>query len=171
MIGFYPANVRRASVLLGALLVAACAGSKHTSTPSTPSAPGSTSQAAPPVTTIRTTRTGTTRTRTPRTRRTARSATKTAASVNARVPARFTITAGGGVTPPTVTVPAHFAVGLSVTSGDGRPHRAVLRGNSLAVPVHGHASRLLRGLPAGSYPLKVDGVPRGMLTIGGSPGP
>ncbi len=92
-------------------------------------------------------------------------------AVNARVPATFTIKPGGTVTPPTITVPAHFRVQLTVISGDGRTHRVVLHGQSLAVPAHGQASALFHALPTGNYPLQVDGAPRGVLTIGGAPGP
>jgi hypothetical protein len=65
-------------------------------------------------------------------------------------------------------------VALTVTSGDGHPHRVVLRTPTrytLTVPAHGHASILLTGLKVGSYRLDVDGTARGTLVIGGAPGP
>jgi hypothetical protein len=87
------------------------------------------------------------------------------------VPARFTIRPDGSMTPPTITVPAHLPIELVVISGNGRGHRAALRGISLAVPAHGQASTLIRGLAAGSYPIRVDGASRAALVIGGAPGP
>jgi hypothetical protein len=150
---------------LAAVFLAGCGGAKSTSSSSAPT----TSLTSPPLTTTsQTTRTETTVTLTPTTTATTTTATT---AVNARVPARFTIEPGGRATPPTITVPPHFAVELIVVSGDGRPHRAVLHGESLPVPVQGQASTLLRSLPAGSYPLRVDGARRGTLVIGGSPGP
>jgi hypothetical protein len=43
--------------------------------------------------------------------------------------------------------------------------------HALAVPAHGRATVLLRGLGLGRYALDVDGVARGALVIGGAPGP
>jgi hypothetical protein len=60
---------------------------------------------------------------------------------------------------------------LTVVSGDGRAHRAVLKGNDLAVPAHGRASVLLTGLKNGRYALDIDGVAEGTLIVGGAPGP
>jgi hypothetical protein len=87
------------------------------------------------------------------------------------VPARFTILTGGSVNPPTITVPAHFPVELIVISGDRRRHEAALGRRSLTVPARGQASTLIHGLRSGSYRLQVDGTPRGVLVIGGAPGP
>jgi hypothetical protein len=85
------------------------------------------------------------------------------------VPARFTIAADGSVTPATITIPAHLPVELIVVS-DGQPHRITLR-TTFSVGAHGQAEKLIDGLKAGSYPLKVDGAAKAVLTIGGSPGP
>jgi hypothetical protein len=87
------------------------------------------------------------------------------------VPATFTIKPGGGVAPPTIIVPPQFPVELTVVSGDGRAHRVVLHGRSLTVPAQGRAETLINGLRAGSYPLRIDGAPKGTLVIGGAPGP
>ncbi|MGI8428529.1 MAG: hypothetical protein ACR2OB_04335 [Solirubrobacteraceae bacterium] len=43
--------------------------------------------------------------------------------------------------------------------------------HTLVVPARGRASVLLAGLRSGRYELKVDGVVRGALVIGGQPGP
>ena len=60
---------------------------------------------------------------------------------------------------------------LTVVSGDGRAHRAVLKGHELAVPAHGRASVLLTSLKNGRYALDIDGAPKGALVVGGAPGP
>ena len=70
-----------------------------------------------------------------------------------------------------MTAPAHIPVLLTVVSGDGRAHRAVLRKHELMVPAHGRASVLLTGLKDGRYPLDIDGAPKGALVVGGAPGP
>jgi hypothetical protein len=89
------------------------------------------------------------------------------------VPARFTILSSGSVSPPTVTIPAHLPVELIVISNGGA-HRITLRTphpTTLTVQAHGQAEKLIDGLPAGSYPLHVDGAAKAVLTIGGAPGP
>ncbi len=63
---------------------------------------------------------------------------------------------------------------LTVVSGDGRAHHAVLQTPSphaLTVPGHGRASILLTGLKNGRYALDIDGAPKGALVVGGAPGP
>jgi hypothetical protein len=63
---------------------------------------------------------------------------------------------------------------LTVVSGDGRSHRAVLRTpvpHELMVPAHSRASILLTGLKNGRYPLDIDGAAKGALVVGGTPGP
>ncbi len=95
-------------------------------------------------------------------------------STNARVPATFTIASGGQVSPSTVSAPAFLAVQLTIVSHDGQAHQVLLRTptpHKLAVAAHGHATVLIPGLRAGSYPLEIDGAARGALTIGGEPGP
>jgi hypothetical protein len=147
---------------LGALALTACGGSKSTSTSLT------TTTAAtfpPPTTTTRTTPTQTSTTSVTKT-----SASTPTGSINVRVPARFTILPGGSVTPPTVTIPAHLPVELIVVS-NGQPHRITFRTTTFTIAPHQQAEKLIDGLKAGSYPLKVDGTAKAALTIGGSPGP
>src|SRR5947209_6946898 len=59
------------------------------------------------------------------------------------------------------TGPLRTPAGPSTTS---RPVR-------LTVAAHGHASTLIGGLRAGTYPILVDGRQRATLAIGGEPGP
>ncbi len=76
--------------------------------------------------------------------------------------------------PPQITAPAFLAVQVSVTSADGRAHRVLVKTpqpHTLTVPAHGHAAVLLRGMRAGQYQILVDGSARGLLVIGGEPGP
>jgi hypothetical protein len=81
---------------------------------------------------------------------------------------------GGALSPPLVSAPASVTIALTVVSSDGRAHRVRLRspnGPMLVVRAGGRASALLSALKAGSYPMYVDGVRRGALVIGVSPGP
>jgi hypothetical protein len=61
-----------------------------------------------------------------------------------------------------------------VISGDGAPHKVLLRtpvSHSLSVPANGRGSILVPGQRAGNYPMYIDGSPHGELMIGGEPGP
>ena len=90
------------------------------------------------------------------------------------MPATFVVRAGGRLSPGSVSAPAFLALQLTVVSADGRPHRALLRTptpHSLTVPAHGRASVLIPGQRAGRYVLDIDGHPRGLVMIGGEPGP
>jgi hypothetical protein len=73
-----------------------------------------------------------------------------------------------------ISIPAKFAIELTVVSGDGRVHNAVLRTMTaypLTVPAHGRTSLRVPGQRAGQYALDVDGRRRATLLIGVSPGP
>jgi hypothetical protein len=93
------------------------------------------------------------------------------ALAGARVPARFTLGPGGRLSPPAVYVPAHIPVEVTVVSHDRRAHRVRVAQRLLTVAADGRASMLIRALPVGSYRIRVDGVTRGVLHIGGAPGP
>ncbi len=95
-------------------------------------------------------------------------------SANARVPATFTISRSGSVSPRTVSAPAFLAISLTVVSGDGKHHQVrvlTLAPHVLNVPAGGRASTLIGGLKAGDYTVQIDGKPRAKLVIGGEPGP
>ncbi|HET6871258.1 MAG TPA: hypothetical protein VFH80_35425 [Solirubrobacteraceae bacterium] len=124
----------------------------------------------PPITTTATTTARTTPPRTTTTSTTKTTASASTGSTNVRVPARFMILASGSVTPPTITIPAHLPVELIVIS-NGQAHRIALGSTKLTVQPHAQAEALIDGLKAGSHPLKVDGAPKAVLTIGGEPGP
>jgi hypothetical protein len=184
---------------MAALVIAGCGGSKpttstssttnssasstttSTSTPTTPTTPGTTSTPATKTPTTTTQGSGGVSAQPSTTGASGGSSPGTkvknpaGGSGNARVPATFTIRAGGSVTPPTVSAPAFLAVQLTVVSGDGRPHKVGIQTppsqRALSVPAHGHASVLLPGLKAGDYAVQIDGVPRAKLVIGGEPGP
>lgn len=90
------------------------------------------------------------------------------AGTNVRLPARFTILPSGAVSPSAVAVRAHSPLELIVVSGDGRAHRALLHipgAKQLRVPANGPAEQLVPALPAGTYPLSIDGRPRGALYV------
>jgi hypothetical protein len=147
---------------LGTLALAGCGGSKSSTTAPAPSTTTATKTA--------TTTTPTTRAQTSTTATTRSTATTSTASINVRVPARFTIGADGAVSPPTVTIPANLPVELIVVS-NAKMHRITLRTIAFTIGPHQQVEKLIDGLKAGSYPLKVDGAAKAALTIGGSPGP
>jgi hypothetical protein len=178
--------VRRIAVLLCALLLATSVGcgtsrshaSTTTRTSATSTAPATqtpTQTATQTATqTESETATGTPPTGTETTTNPGAPASGGAPPENARIPATFTIVTGGALRPPTITAPAHLPVQVTVISGDGRAHKAVLHTPTayvLAVPAHGRATVLIADLKSGHYPLVVDGTARGALDIGGSPGP
>ena len=186
-------------VLIAALAIAGCGGSKHasstsgvvttsstpatSSTPTTPSTPSASPTTAPhtpkPKAKTKTSISGGVSAQ-PSPGPSGGSSPGTAASDpaggsgNARVPATFTIRAGG-VSPATVSAPAFLAVQVTVVSGDGQQHTVVVelpgRHRTLSVPAHGRASVLLPGLKAGDYPVEIDARPSATLIIGGEPGP
>ncbi len=188
--------MRRLAILLGAALLfaaAGCGGSRSSDSSSTVSRSGTaplellTATAAPPTAPETSPPTGTTTTSVappPTTSSTASATTSTTSSTapartpppptDERLPATYTINAGGSLNPPVVTAPPQIPVQLTVVSADGRSHRVLLRtpvAHALAVPAHGRATVLLTGLKLGRYALDVDGVARGALVIGGAPGP
>jgi len=97
-----------------------------------------------------------------------------APDTDVRLPAKFTIRAGGVLDPPQIGAPKHTDVAMTVVSGDGmshtfgldtpRPHLAmVLSGRPIKL--------LLKGLLNGTYAVEIDRVKRGALVIGAAPGP
>lgn len=96
------------------------------------------------------------------------------APTHVRIPATFTVTASGTLTPPVITVPAALPIEVTVTSGDGNPHRVELgtpAPHSFSVPAGGKGSVLVSKLHKGTYPVDVDGSPKGSLLVGAAPGP
>jgi hypothetical protein len=164
-------RLRASSVFLGVLasvLLAACGGASGP-TPTTATAAGSRSAGA-----SATTAAGSASAAEHAATSTAARAFGPSSSSGPRLPATFTITAGGSLTPPTVSSPASVPVELTLVSGDGRAHRVVLASatrRSLAVPAAGRASMLVAGLKVGRYAIVVDGTARGTLVIGVNPGP
>ena len=87
---------------------------------------------------------------------------------NVRLPARFTILPSGSLSPRTRIVPAHIALELIVVSQDRRAHRALLHipaAQEITVPPQGRVEQLIPALPPGTYPLSIDGSPRGALRV------
>jgi hypothetical protein len=97
--------------------------------------------------------------------------TTTTGASNVRLPATFTITAGGRLVPRVISAPAGVTVELTVISGDHKAHRVALYSASLSVPAGGKATALLASLRNGRYPIEVDYSYRGALVIGAQPGP
>jgi len=90
------------------------------------------------------------------------------------VPATFTVTAGGGLRPRTITVPPFLAVELSLAAQDGRPHRLMVQTtppHALHVRAGARTSTRIHGLRAGRYAVRLDGRRAGTLIAGGEVGP
>ncbi len=92
----------------------------------------------------------------------------------ARLPATFTITSGGGLAPTAVSLPAVGSVTFTVISRDARAHHVALHMPSgmpgVTVVADGRATALLRGIKPGRYVVDVDGLARGLVLVGGTPG-
>ena len=85
--------------------------------------------------------------------------------------ATLTVRAGGVVRPTALTVPTSTPIELTLVSADGHPHHVILQRSGtriLAVPAHGRINQRVGGLKAGRYALKVDGVTRGAVLVGGA---
>lgn len=91
----------------------------------------------------------------------------------AQLPATFTITAGGGLDPTAVSLPAVRAVKFSIVSRDGRTHHVLLRMTAgprgLTVAGHHRATLVLRGVAPGRYVIDVDGLARGVVLVERTP--
>jgi hypothetical protein len=164
----------RAAAVLLALTLAACGGaSKRTTTPTTTTTATAPAAGPSPTATAPAAGPSPTATQAPAPQPSGGAAPSPPAA-HANVPALFTVIAGGALRPPTISVPAAVPVELTVVSGDGHAHTAVLRSpapRTLKVPAGGRASVLITGLRPGTYTLELDGANRGSLVIGAHPGP
>jgi hypothetical protein len=159
-------SLRPLLLLLAAVLAGACGGS-----PKQPSITGSGALAPSASSSATSTSPSTTKHKRRSHRRSALHPAKPSA---VRLPATYVIRPGGMLSPPLVSAPASVTIALTVVSTDGRAHRVRLRSPGspvLTVPAGGRASALISAPKAGSYPMYVDGVRRGALVIGVSPGP
>jgi hypothetical protein len=98
----------------------------------------------------------------------------TAPNTNVRIPAVFTIAAGGAVTPPLIAAPANVTIELQLHNQDAKAHRVTLsvpRFGGVAVPAHGTTTTDVTGAPKGSYRLLIDGAPKARIVVGAVPGP
>jgi hypothetical protein len=171
--------------LLTALLIAACGGSSHSSSSasSASSASSTTSTASPATNATSTvsagpsTTTATTSARppeVPKNRALRHSSKPTVPNTNVRIPAAFVIRAGGGVTPPLISVPAHVTVELELHNEGAKARTVQLsvpNAGAAAVPAHGVTTITVTGLSKGTYRLLVDRVARARIVIGAVPGP
>jgi hypothetical protein len=154
---------------LAALALAACGGSSHSS-----SSAAATNQTHSATVTA----SATVNTASSSSAPTSTTATTTSTSTkdtNVRLPASFTIHAGGVLTPPSIAAPKHTDIQLSVTSADGKTHSFAVEAPPhyyyLKVKPGSPARALLRELRDGHYTITVDGAKRGLLIVGAVPGP
>jgi hypothetical protein len=155
---------------LAALALAACGGSSHSST----SAAAITQSRSTTVRVV-TESSSSAPTSTTSTTTTATTTSTSTKDTNVRLPASFTIHAGGVLTPPSIAAPKHTDVQLTVTSADGKTHAL-----TIAAPPHYYYLKVTPGSPArallselrdGHYTVTVDGTKRGLLIVGAVPGP
>jgi hypothetical protein len=150
---------------LAALALAACGGSSHSS-----SSAAAISQTSSTTATVITASSSSAPTST-----TASTTSTSTKDTNVRLPASFTIRAGGVLTPPSIAAPKHTDIQLSVTSADGKTHSVAIQASPhyyyLKVRPGSPARALLRELRDGHYAITVDGAKRGILIVGAVPGP
>jgi hypothetical protein len=82
--------------------------------------------------------------------------------------------AGDQVNPPTINAPASIPIQLTIISGDGKAHTALVRTSpphTLHVAPHGRATLLLGAQPDGRYVIVIDHSGLASLVVGGAPGP
>jgi hypothetical protein len=90
------------------------------------------------------------------------------------VPATFTISSGGTVSPTQVSVPAGYRVQLTfINKGSSPTSVIVLTPDALhlTVPAGGDTSQIVSGLKKGSYAIVIGAADRAALVIGSAPGP
>jgi hypothetical protein len=158
------------------LLLAGCGGASHSS--GAPPAPGPVTTSSSPTATApgatgtgAATQAGTTATNGIQTTTATKPLPKPS---HVRLPATFTITADGLLTPPVIAVPAGLPVQLTVISKLPTAQEIVLESKPpyrLKVPANGKASTLLGKLPKQTYKVLVGGHPKGSLSIGVQVGP
>jgi hypothetical protein len=101
-------------------------------------------------------------------------ASNTTTNTAPRLPARFTVGAGGRLSPTVVAAPAHIDIEVSIRCTDRHVHRVVLatpHRHTFKVSRFSAADILLIGLHNGTYAINVDGKRRGKLIVGAIPGP
>jgi hypothetical protein len=98
----------------------------------------------------------------------------TAPNTNVRIPAAFTIAAGGAVNPPLISVPPKVTIELALRNQDSRAHRiqlSVAHFPAVSVPAGGSETTEVSGVAKGDYRLLVDGAPKARIVVGAVPGP
>jgi hypothetical protein len=164
------------TVVLASLSIAACGGSGHSSSAASSTTSATTSTVASTVSAGPSTTTATTSTRPPEVpkNRAPKHSKPTAPNTDVRLPAAFVIRAGGAVTPPLISAPAHVTIQLQLHNEDSTAHRVTLsvpRFGGVAVPAHATATADVSGVPKGTYRLLIDGAARGRIIVGAVPGP
>lgn len=173
--------MRRLGVLavLVSLVLAGCGGSSSSSssggssTPSTTSSSTATATSSAPPTSSAST-TSVTSASASTTPASSTSSTTPGPDTDVHLPAKFTIRAGDVLFPPVVAAPKHTTIVLTVRTQDGKHHTLVLatpRAHTVAVEPGRATQLVLKGLPNGTYVVKVDGAIRGRLIVGAAPGP
>jgi hypothetical protein len=89
-----------------------------------------------------------------------------------RVPAEFTISPAGKITPPQISVPAFLQIEITVRNRSGRPVDVTWASDKLmTVQPHGGASTIVKGRKKGSYVLSANPGGDALIVTGVEPGP
>jgi hypothetical protein len=176
------------AAVLASLVIAACGGSSHSATSASntsstsPSSSSTAAASSAPATTTGTvsagptTTTATTSSRPPEVpkNKAPKHSKPTAPNTNVRIPAAFTIAAGGAVNPPLISVPPKVTIELALRNQDSRAHRiqlSVAHFPAVSVPAGGSETTEVSGVAKGDYRLLVDGAPKARIVVGAVPGP
>lgn len=175
------------AAVLTSLVIAACGGSSHSSSSTSsanPSSSSTTATTSAPATGAATgsvsagptTTTATTSSRPPEVpkNKAPKHSKPTAPNTNVRIPAAFTIGAGGAITPPLISVPPNVTIELAVRNQDSRAHRiqlSVAHFPPVSVPAGGSKTTDVSGVGKGDYRLLVDGAAQARIVVGAVPGP
>jgi hypothetical protein len=82
-----------------------------------------------------------------------------------RVPARFVLKAGGGLTPDDATVPAFLGTAVIVENADSAPHRLEVGDRGAQLPAGRTTTLNLPGRAATELPVLIDGNQAAILRV------
>jgi hypothetical protein len=169
--------VRRAAlpVLLAAAALAGCGGDDEqtSATQATPAPPPSQTATATPTATATATPTPSATAQPSPTATSQEDQPGGAGDEEAiRVPAEFTISPAGKLTPPQISVPAFLQIEITVRNRSGQPVDVTWAGDKLmTVQPHGGASTIVKGRKKGSYVLSANPGGDALIVTGVEPGP
>jgi hypothetical protein len=89
-----------------------------------------------------------------------------------RVPAEFTISPDGKISPPQISVPAFFQIEITVHNKSAQPVGVTWAGDALmTVPPNGSAAKTVKGRKKGNYVVSAQPGGDALIVTGAKPGP